>query len=325
MMKIVTVDDSPTSRALRTLELLQHEPGITAERLSFELGVSDRAARRYVAMLREAGIRIDATRGRYGGYTVSRGLRVPPLVFSATEALSLVMAVLDGHHDASDASNPVGSALGKIVRALPERVAAQAEAVRRMTLAAPDRGAARPDPGIAAALVTAVADHRVVVLSYRSEAGREWTAEVEPWAVVVRHGRWYLLCHSRPASAARTYRIDRVTAVQTQDERCDPPDDLDPVDALETNLGSGWEHTTELVVEAPADRVAPCLPRTLGRVEAIDDRTCRLVGSTSNPVWYAEQLATLPAPFRVVGDDDLRRAVAEIGARFAAAAASEVR
>ncbi|MEZ5248432.1 MAG: hypothetical protein R2713_04175 [Ilumatobacteraceae bacterium] len=31
------------------------------------------------------------------------------------------------------------------------------------------------------------------------------------------------------------------------------------------------------------------------------------------------------APFRVVGDDDLRRAVAEIGARFAAAAASEVR
>jgi len=54
-------------------------------------------------------------------------------MFSATEALGLVMAVLDGHHDASDPTDPVGSALGKIVRALRETVAAQAEAVRRTT------------------------------------------------------------------------------------------------------------------------------------------------------------------------------------------------
>ena len=58
-------------------------------------------------------------------------------MFSATEALGLVMAVLDGHHDAGDPTDPVGSALGKIVRALPEPVAAQAEAVRRTTAPAP--------------------------------------------------------------------------------------------------------------------------------------------------------------------------------------------
>ena len=57
------------------------------------------------------------------------------------------MAVLDGHHDAGDPTDPVGSALGKIMRALPEPVAAQAEAVRRTTAPAPDRAAARPDPG----------------------------------------------------------------------------------------------------------------------------------------------------------------------------------
>ena len=45
--------------------------------------------------------------------------------------LPVVMAVLDGHHDAADPSNPVGSALEKIVRALPERVASSAEAVRQ--------------------------------------------------------------------------------------------------------------------------------------------------------------------------------------------------
>lgn len=166
------VADSPTARALRTLELLQASPGITADQLSWELGVSERTARRYVGMLREAGIRVDATRGKYGGYTVSRGLRVPPLVFSSTEALALVMAVLDGHHDAAALDNPVGGALDKIMRALPESVAAGAEAVRQMTLAAPDRGAARPDPGITATLVQACTDRKVVEVGYRIRGGQ---------------------------------------------------------------------------------------------------------------------------------------------------------
>ena len=129
-----------------------------------KLGVSERAARRYVGILREAGMPIDSVSGPYGGYRVGRGLRLPPLMFSAEEALGLVMAVLDGHHNASDPTNPVGSALGKVVRALPEAVAAQAESVRRTTAAAPDRGAARPDPATTAALVQACSQHRRVRL-----------------------------------------------------------------------------------------------------------------------------------------------------------------
>jgi hypothetical protein len=41
------------------------------------------------------------------------------------------MAVLDGHHNTSDLTDLVGSALRKIMRALPAPVAAQAEAMRR--------------------------------------------------------------------------------------------------------------------------------------------------------------------------------------------------
>ncbi len=211
----------PTARALLALELVQESPGITADRLARKLGVSERAARSYVGILRETGIPIESVRGPYGGYRLGRGLRLPPLMFSAAEALGLVMAVLDGHHTASDPTDPVGNALGKIMRALPQPVATRAEAVRRTTAPAPDRAAARPDPETKATLVRACSDHWRVRLDYRSEAGSEWVAEVDPWAVVVRHGRWYLLCQ-------------------------------------------------------------------------------RLVGSTSNPVWYAEQLAKTPASYRIV-------------------------
>jgi predicted DNA-binding transcriptional regulator YafY len=311
---------SPTARALLALELLQASPGITADRLADKLGVSERAARRYVAVLREAGIPIESVRGPYGGYRVGRGLRLPPLVFSSTEALGLVMAVLDGHHDAADPTDPVGSALGKIVRALPEPVAAQAEAVRRSAAPAPDRAAARPDPATTSELVQACSDRRRVRIGYRSEAGSEWQSEVDPWAVVVRHGRWYLLCHSHSASALRAYRIDRVQSVEVLEQGFEPPATIDPVALLEQHLAVGWEYDVELVIRAPLAQVAGRMPRALGRLEAVDDSTTRLVGSTSNPWWYAEQLAAISVPYRIVGCRELQETARAVGRRLLAAA-----
>jgi len=310
---------SPTARALLTLELVQGSPGITADRLGDKLGVSQRAARRYVAILREAGVPIESVRGPYGGYRVGRGLRLPPLVFTATEALGLVMAVLDGHHAAADPTDPVGSALGKIVRALPGPVAAQAGAVRRITAPAPDRGAARPDPETTSALVQACSDRRRVRLGYRTEAGSEWVVEVDPWALVVRHGRWYLLCHSHAADARRAYRIDRVRGVDVLDDTFPAPADLDPVALLEEHLAVGWEYEVDVVIDASVDTVSRCAPRSLGRLEPVDTTTSRLVGSTSNPTWYAEQLAAIPVSYRIEQCPELRDAARLLGQRLLAA------
>lgn len=312
-------ETSPTARALLTLELLQGNAGITADRLADKLGVSERAARRYVGILREAGIPIESLRGPYGGYRVGRGLRLPPLTFSAAEAVGLVMAVLDGHHDASDPTDPVGSALGKLMRALPEPLAAQADTIRRTTAPAPDRAAARPDPGTTTTLVQACSDRRRVRIGYRSEAGSSWESDVDPWAVVVRHGRWYLLCWSHSAQDRRAYRVDRIRGVSVLDDTFVPPSELDPVATLEAHLAVGWEYDVDVVIDAPLETCGRCLSRTLGRLEPLDAGTTRLVGSTGNPYWYAEQLAVVPAPFRVVGGPELRHCVGALGERFVAA------
>ena len=313
-------DTNPTARALRCLELLQDHPGISAERLGQRLGVSDRAARRYVAVLREAGLPVESTRGPYGGYRLGRGHRLPPLLFRADEALALVMAVLDGHHDAADADDPVGRGIGKLVRALPEGVAAQAELVRRTAAATPDRAAARPDPGTLTSLVEACSARRRVRLGYRSEAGNELDVEVDPWAVVVRHGRWYLLCWSHGAADRRTYRVDRVTSLATLDATFEPPDDLDPVGDLESAMAVGWEYAVEVVVDAPPDRVARWFGPSLGRAEPTDDGRTRITSTTGNPHFYVEALVRLPVAFHVVGGEELRAAARVVGNRLLAAA-----
>jgi predicted DNA-binding transcriptional regulator YafY len=316
----MSADISPTARALRALEVLQGRPVTTAGELAVRLGVTERAARRYVGILREAGIDVRSARGPHGGYRLGRGTRLPPVVFTGAEALGLVMAVLDGHPSATDVDDLVGSALGKVIRALPEQVGRQASALRELASAVPNRYAARPDPAITSALVEAVAARRRVQLRYRGESGNEWVADVDPWAVVVRHGRWYLLCHSHRADAVRTYRVDRVRDVTLTRQEFQPPAGLDPVAALEENLGSGWQFDTRVTFDTPIAEVAPWIHPPMGRLEARGNG-CVLVGSTRNPTMYAsEWLARLPFAFRAEGGPELRAAVRTLAARFAAAA-----
>jgi predicted DNA-binding transcriptional regulator YafY len=313
-------DASPTARALLALELIQNRPGLTGDELASRLGVTDRAARRYVGILREAGMPVESVSGRYGGYSVGRGARVPPLMFTTTEALGLVVALLRGWHGSVDNDDPAATALGKILRVLPQSAAEPAEALRRVVAQNPNDAAATPDPTLTADLAHACEVHRRLHLVYRSRPGSEREMVVDPWAVVVRHGRWYLLCWSRTADARRVLRIDRVASAVGVDGRFDPPADLDAIREVERHLAEGWTHEVEVIVQARADRVRPCLPASLGRVVPIDEDSCRLVGSTDEPEWYAGQLALIPAPFTVVGSDVIRTHLQAIAERMSAAA-----
>ncbi|NKY38185.1 WYL domain-containing protein [Cellulomonas septica] len=179
--------------------------------------------------------------------------------------------------------------------------------------------AARPDSTTTAVLVQGCAEHRRIRLTYRSGNGTEWDADVEPWSVVVRHSRWYLLCRTA-RDEVRAYRVDRVRAATVLDEVFTPPADLDPVALLEENLATGWEYATEVEIDAPLDDVARWVSPALGRLTAVDAQTTRLVGSTSNPWWYAEQLVRTPAPYRVIGCPELRETTRALGRRLLDAA-----
>ncbi len=312
---------SPVARALHALEVVQARPGITAEQLGERLGVSDRAARRYVATLRGAGIPIESVRGRYGGYRLGRGVRLPPLSFTSEEVLGLVMAVLEGPA-APGPEDPLGTALGKILRALPENVARDAAAVRSHVAAGRAWTDGRPRPATTSTLAAAAADGRRVRVTYRTASGRDWETVVDPWAVVVRRGYWYLLGHAHEAGEVRTLRVDRVRRVVELPERFERPSGLDPAAVLEEHLGLGWEHETRVVFDAPLEQVRPWVGSPMGRLEPLGGGRSVLVGSTSNPAMYAgEWLAHIPLPFHVEAGPELRSAVAAVADRLASSLA----
>jgi predicted DNA-binding transcriptional regulator YafY len=313
-------DTSPTARALLALEAIQDSPGITAQRLGDHLGVTERAARRYVAILREADLPIESVTGPHGGYRVGRGLRLPPLMFTAAEALGLVMAVLEGHRGAADPTELVGAALSKILRVLPQQVAEPVRAVRRVTGPPPDPRL-RVDPALTAKLVEACTSSHRVRIDYRLEDGRERPMEIDPWAVVLRHGRWYLLGWSQTSEAQRALRIDRVLSVFTTSQRFGPPEDLDALRTLEEHLSQGWRHEVDVLLRADLDEASRWIPRSLGRLEVVEGGI-RLRATTDEPEWYARQLAVTPLTFEVVGSPALVQATEDLAARLVKAAGS---
>ena len=306
--------DSPTARALVALDVIQSHPGVTATDLADRLRVSERAVRRYVEILRDADIPVVSVRGRYGGYRIGRSVRLPPVVFTGPEALGLVMAVLDSPAGAPQTDSLVGSGVTKLVRALPESVGRPAALLWQHTAAAP-AGIPRPDPATTSALVEAVATGHRVRLGYRTGQGHAWTNEVDPWAVVVRYGLWYLLCRNSSGDI-RTYRIDRVLSVEQLPGRSAPPDDLDAIRVLEENLGQGWPLPTRVRFRAPAESVRRWIRSAMGTLEPDGDE-CVLVGSTNNPEMYAgEWLAPIPLPYVIEGGDELRNAVRTLADRL---------
>src|SRR5256885_15807463 len=85
---------SPTSRLLTILELLQSHQKISGPEMARRLEIDERTVRRYIVMLQDMGIPVEAERGRYGAYQLQRGYKLPPLMFSETEAITLTLSLL---------------------------------------------------------------------------------------------------------------------------------------------------------------------------------------------------------------------------------------
>ena len=128
---------TPTERRLDILAAVQAWPGISAVALAERLGVSERTARRDVEHLRRIGYGIDSDTGRYGGYTLRGGSKLPPLLLDADEAAAVALG-LTADLGVSGLELAAGTALAKVSEAAPARARGTLTAVGASAQAAPD-------------------------------------------------------------------------------------------------------------------------------------------------------------------------------------------
>jgi len=200
------------TRLLSLILLLQSRSGWKAGELCLELGVSERTVHRYIGMLEEMGIPIYSERGPYGGFSLVRGYRLPPLVFTAEEATVLYMgANLVREVWGRTYGNAVTAVMAKLDNVLPDELRQEvAAAQQNLVVSGLHALDYRPWEPTIHLLRQCMHDRRCVRVRYRGYGREETDRVVEPYALAFQWGIWYLVGHCRLRGEMRTFRVERI-------------------------------------------------------------------------------------------------------------------
>lgn len=253
----------PTGRVLTLLELLQSGGTRTVAELADRLGVEGRTVRRYVDQLIDLDVPVESVRGRYGGYRLAPGYRLPPLMLSDDEALAVLLGLVAGRraglltaHTASE------TASAKIRRVLPVHVARRLDTLLD-SLAFTDQPdeADTPDAGVLLTIADAVRHRRPVSIRYADREGRRSERTLHAYGIVAHAGRWYVTGTDPEIGEDRTFRLDRIADARTQPGSFEEPTGPDPAQRVLSGFATAdYRHQVSLRVHATVDQIRAHLP-----------------------------------------------------------------
>jgi predicted DNA-binding transcriptional regulator YafY len=192
----------------------------TNRELGERLEITERTIRRDIAKLRELGYGIESDPGPWGGYRLVGGARVPPLSLGDEEALAVAVALREAALSGVLGSDKAAlSALLKLRRLLPQRVAARLGELDDAFVHTSRTDAGQVSPGVLFELATACRRGETLRLSYRDMRGRDSVRDVAPHRLVRTRHRWYLVALDVARGNWRTFRADRVTDARGDSSR----------------------------------------------------------------------------------------------------------
>jgi predicted DNA-binding transcriptional regulator YafY len=306
--------DKPLQRVLAALELLQSHPSLSGAQLAELLGVERRTVRRYIVELEKFGVPIRATRGRDGHYALMPGYKLPPMVFSNDETLALSMGLRVARElGLSDMAPAVASAQAKLDRVMPAKLRRRLgdlNAVVALDLSRPQVESG--SEFFATATQCASAAQRVR-LAYRALDGRDSEREFNPYGVGYLYGAWYVVgyCHLR--QDLRSFRLDRVQALEPLPKTFAMPVGFDAVKYLRESIASVQRAHTVVVRFPGADmaRVRRAIPSSIGKLKAERDGHVRLDAQADELNWFARELSRLDFAFEIVEPVELKVVLAQ--------------
>ena len=300
---------APAGRLLQLLSLLQARPVWTGEELAGRMGVTERTVRRDISRMRDLGYSVDSEAGIHGGYRLSAGATLPPLVLQDEEAIAAVVGlrVLAGGM-APGLEDAAAGALGKIDQLLPPGLRRKIQGFDSIEVEQTGVPAAA-DPVVLAALAQACRGSELLRLTYR---GKERT--VEPYRLSLRDGRWYLLCRESAKGEWRTFRVDGVNAAHTTGQRF-----ARRQMPAKTKVEAHPTRRALVLARAGHSLVRAHVPPAVGSVKRLDDSTTEITIDSEDLRWLQRFLLRLPFDVEVLEPRELRAAFRALGRRLAAA------
>jgi len=311
---------NPTTRVLTVLELLQAHRQMSGPKLAERLEVDVRSVRRYIVMLQDLGIPIEAERGRYGTYRLLRGFKMPPMMFTEDEALALTLGLLAARRLGMTMAAPaVEGALAKIDRVLPEALRERVQALQETLVLdsiSSERYRSSPDSSVVLTLSVATQQEKRVWMRYYSGQAEETERAVDSYGLIFHAGLWYTVgyCHLR--QDLRIFRLDRVLQAELLEETFTRPPDFNSIDHLRRSIASmpgTWK--VEVLLEMTLEEAERQVPPTMAMLEQIQGGVL-LSCYTQELSWMSHFLVNLRCPLIVREPPELHEALRTLAAEI---------
>lgn len=307
---------SPTTRLLTILELLQSHHQMSGSEIARRLEVSVRSVRRYMVMLQDMGIPIEAVRGSAGAYYLRRGYKLPPLMFSDAEAVAMTLGLrMIRTVEMPSEVAAIEGALAKIERVVPEQVLEQVRGVQGAMYYDIAPQPAQVRLRFVSQLGVAAQQGRRVFLRYADFSGNLSSRAFDPYGIVCHEGHWYTpgYCHIR--SALRTLRIDRIATLDLLDESFVRPAGFDALQHVISSFATmPGVYAVEILLRGTMDQVRHVLPPEAGRLEETEHGIIwrREVNELTRT---AQLLLSLDLPVTILQPPELREIMRGLAAK----------
>lgn len=221
-----------TDRLLAILLELQQRKVMRAEDLASLFETSVRTIYRDIQALSEAGVPVIGAPGQ--GYSLMEGYFLPPIMFTAEEAVALLIGTdfVEQRFDA-DYGEKARASRKKIESILPDRVRADAARVRKtMRLLAPGSKAALGEERDYLELVRrAILEERKLEFHYAknmpdSKGNRKSFRSAAPYGLAFLQGSWTLIAWCDLRQGIRHFRLSRMKDLAILEERFEMPPDF---------------------------------------------------------------------------------------------------
>ncbi len=318
---------------LTLLELLQSAGVRTAAELAYRLRVDERTVRRYVDHLIDLDVPVESVRGRYGGYRLASGYRMPPLMLTDDEALAVLLGLVAAGRAGliTATSTATETAAAKVRRVLPRRLASRLEAVlESLAFTAMTREFPAPDTDILLTVADAVRHHRPLSIRYTAADGRRSERIFHAYGLVAHSGRWYVTGADLGVGEDRTLRLDRISGARVLPGSFEPPVGLDPAQRVLSGFATAnYRHHVILWIQGTAEQVRTVFPASVAIVADVPptpgedqqgDRWLRVDLRAERLDWLPPLLASLDLPFSIEQPNELRDAVGALADRLSASA-----
>ena len=305
----------PTSRVLTVLELIQSRPSITGPELAERLEMDVRTVRRYITHLQDVGIPVEANIGRYGGYRLRPGFKLPPLIFTEEEATAIMLGLLASTWlEIGQSAVAIEGALAKVSRVLPMRARERLEAVTSHLVLFPHNQQARPDASLLIDLSGAIHASQRIEIDYRSLYNEVTHRKVEPYGITGWKGHWYLGGYCCLRQDYRSFRLDRIQQVQILSETFEKAENFDFEVYVKEQYNTAGMHM-EVEFQGELSAVQQKIPTLYGTLT--ETPTGVLLQEQYDDVEsMARYLMSLNLPFVIHHPPELREALLRLGERM---------